>query len=127
MLVECPEDAGARLAAALLYEASHWPWEAARAEARSWTCERQREVIETALKQRGPYDAPLRAFEHLYYTFDILLDFGAFRDVQRHRMATQTTQLLTTAHGYSTPEPLVEYDLGDEFAESMERAARSYE
>lgn len=127
MLVEWPEDAEERLATALIYEVSHWPWEAARAEVRTWTRARQREVIEAALKQRGPHDTPLRTFEHLYYTFDILIDFGAFRDVQRHRMATQTTQLLTTEHGYAAPEPLMEYGFGADFAECMERAARSYE
>src|SRR5262249_22173551 len=68
-----------------------------------------------------------RAFEHLYYTFDILLDYGAFRDVQRHRMATQTTQLLTTEHGYVTPVALAEYGFGPDFAACMERAGRSYE
>jgi thymidylate synthase ThyX len=77
--------------------------------------------------QRGKWDQPLRALEHLYYTFEILVDFGAFRDIQRHRMATQTRQRLTTAWGYSTPPEIAEFGLSDTFDECMERAAQAYD
>ncbi len=46
---------------------------------------------------------PGRALERIAYRFDILSDFGSFRDLQRHRMMTIEWQRLTTDHGYSTP------------------------
>ena len=43
---------------------------------------------------------PGRAFERASYRFDILSDYGAFRDMQRHRMLTIEWQQLTPNHGY---------------------------
>ena len=46
---------------------------------------------------------PGRAFERTGYRFDVLADYGAFRDLQRHRMLTIEWQPLTPDHGYVTP------------------------
>lgn len=51
---------------------------------------------------------PGRAFELANYEFDILSDYGAFRDIQRHRMLTIDWQRLSTDHGYFKPEILSE-------------------
>jgi len=51
---------------------------------------------------------PGRAFERTGYRFDVLTDYGAFRDLQRHRLLTLDWQLLTTRHGFSQPEAMVE-------------------
>ena len=54
---------------------------------------------------------PGRAFERTAYRFDVLGDYGAFRDLQRHRMLTIEWQPLTPAHGYELPEPVREAGL----------------
>ena len=54
---------------------------------------------------------PGRAFERTGYRFDVLGDYGAFRDLQRHRMLTIEWQRLTPRHGYVVPEPVVEAGL----------------
>src|ERR1700687_3089752 len=54
-------------------------------------------------RQRAP-----RALEHAHYTFEIVANFGAYRDLHRHRMLTQDRQLLGTALGYDTPPRLVD-------------------
>jgi thymidylate synthase ThyX len=46
---------------------------------------------------------PGRAFEATSYRFDVLCDYGAFRDLQRHRLLTVEWQRLTPEHGASTP------------------------
>lgn len=51
---------------------------------------------------------PGRGLEHVSYTFEILSDYGAFRDLQRHRMLTIQWQNLTVKHGYSIPKELSE-------------------
>ena len=47
---------------------------------------------------------PGRAFERVDYRFDVLSDYGAFRDLQRHRMLTIEWQPLTPDHGYVRPD-----------------------
>ncbi|HLG13349.1 MAG TPA: FAD-dependent thymidylate synthase [Blastocatellia bacterium] len=125
-LVRYDEYADARLVAAILYP--H-----ARASARdlescvaALTREQKELVIDEYLKRRDKWDEPLRALEHVYYTFEMLVDYGAFRDIQRHRMATQTTQLLTDAHGFETPPEIFEYGYEAAFAELMQRARDAY-
>jgi thymidylate synthase ThyX len=55
-----------------------------------------------------------------------VLDYGAYRDIQRHRMATQTRQLLSTRHGFSVPDELVAFGFGEAFRKCMAQAAEAY-
>jgi thymidylate synthase ThyX len=69
---------------------------------------------------------PGRAFERTGYRFDVLGDYGAFRDLQRHRMLTIEWQNLTPYHGYEVPEPVVEAGLEARFDDALERSADLY-
>ncbi|MEI8002330.1 MAG: FAD-dependent thymidylate synthase [Actinomycetes bacterium] len=66
---------------------------------------------------------PGRAFERVDYRFDVLADYGAFRDLQRHRMLTIEWQRLGTRHGYDVPEEIAEAGLTETFVDAMERSA----
>ena len=79
-------------------------------------------IIDITLKKMTGIDRPPREFEHTYYTFDILVDYGAFRDIQRHRICTQTNQFATTVHGYATPEGIIEAGFKNEYDNLMEKA-----
>jgi thymidylate synthase ThyX len=70
---------------------------------------------------------PGRALEATAYRFDILADYGAFRDLQRHRMLTVEWQDLTPRHGYERPTVLDAAGVGDRFDEAMDRSADLYE
>lgn len=131
-LVSGPPAADVDLAAALLYEHCQAPWPDVRQSVAALPVEKRQEIIDAAVRgeesggRRGRFDQPIRALEHLYYTFEITLDFGAFRDIQRHRMATQSRQRLTNAWGYSTPPEIAEFGLLDIFEECMRRASEAY-
>jgi thymidylate synthase ThyX len=127
VLVRFPEDAEEQLVAAILYGAAALPWSAVRARVGTLGGSARAAVIEEYLMRRGPHDAPLRALEHLTYSFDILVDFGAFRDIQRHRMLTQSPQESTAVHGHNTPPEIAHYDLGADYAECMARAEEAFE
>ena len=70
---------------------------------------------------------PGRAFERTSYRFDVLTDYGAFRDLQRHRLLTIDWQPLTPRHGYTQPEAIVEAGGDADWREVMERSAALYE
>jgi thymidylate synthase ThyX len=125
-LVRFPEDAEEQLAAAILYGYTGVSWLQIVEQVGKLSSEARARIIDEYLRRRGPHDQPLRALEHLYYTFDIVLDYGAYRDIQRHRMATQTRQSLSTRYGYSVPDDLVAYGLGEAFRTCMEQAADAY-
>lgn len=62
---------------------------------------------------------PGRALERTDYRFDILSDYGAFRDLQRHRMLTVEWQDLSPRHGFERPVSIVDAGMSAEFDESM--------
>ena len=70
---------------------------------------------------------PGRAFERTGYRFDVLTDYGAFRDLQRHRLLTIEWQALTPEHGYELPEEVSAADLTIEYEDVMDRSAGLYD
>ena len=90
----------------------------------SWR-EKER-IVDASFVQRGPFDAPPRECEVVEYMHDILMDYGAFRDIQRHRMSTQMNQDVTVVHGYEMPYKISEAHLESEFETAMARAAELY-
>lgn len=125
-LVEYDKDAELKLVSALLYRFSHQSYHQVKQTVQKMSAKDRERVIDMALARMGAHDRPLREFEHVYYTFDILIDYGAFRDIQRHRILTQTNQEITTAHGYAVPEAIVEAGLGERYHECMQKAASAY-
>jgi thymidylate synthase ThyX len=83
----------------------------------------QREQLaEALLGKLGRYDIPLRELEHCTYTFDLVMDQGAYAEFKRHRMMTQTPQLQTAALGYATPRLITEAGFGPQYDAAMDAA-----
>jgi thymidylate synthase ThyX len=72
-------------------------------------------------RQRAP-----RALEQAVYTFEIVANFAAYRDLHRHRMLSQDRQRLGTALGYDLPPGLQELGMGDAFVRPVEAAAEAH-
>jgi thymidylate synthase ThyX len=70
---------------------------------------------------------PGRGFEALRYRFEIVSDYGAFRDLQRHRMLTCQWQRLGPDLGAGVPEELAEAGVADEFEHGLEISRAEYE
>ncbi|RME14603.1 MAG: FAD-dependent thymidylate synthase, partial [Bdellovibrio sp.] len=70
---------------------------------------------------------PPREFEEVRYTFEIVTNFGAYRDLQRHRMLTQFRQPLTPKLGYDVPQEIVDAGFEYKWERAMERARKLYE
>ncbi len=70
---------------------------------------------------------PGRALERTDYRFDVVSDYGAFRDLQRHRLMTIEWQELTPAHGFTRPAAIDEAGMRDRFDEAMARSEGLWE
>src|SRR5439155_24619092 len=70
---------------------------------------------------------PGRAFERTRYRFDILADYGAFRDLQRHRLLTLDWQALSPHHGCTQPAAIEEAGALVEWREVTARSAELYD
>jgi hypothetical protein len=74
-------------------------------------------------ERRNRRHRPGRAFERTDYRFELVTDYGAFRDLQRHRILTIEWQPLTVDLGYDVPDVIREAGFADRFEESLERSA----
>jgi hypothetical protein len=100
--------------------------EAARRVAAMSESERT-EVMASYVGQRGNRrHRPGRAFERTDYRFEIVSDYGAFRDLQRHRLLTIEWQPLTVDLGFDVPEVVVEAGLSERYQDSLQRSAELY-
>nr|WP_048110346.1 FAD-dependent thymidylate synthase [Nitrosarchaeum koreense] len=85
-------------------------------------------IIESFAKLRkNRRHRPSRAFENVYYTFDLLNNFGMFRDFHRHRALTLERQLLTTDHGYNTPNEIKVLGIEREYQECMNKTKHTFD
>ena len=134
-LTEFDPDGEIKVVAATLYPTSNLPLDRLLDAARDMTTEERLRVLRTCTGDReNRRHRPGRAFEHAAYTFDVVSDYGAFRDLQRHRMLTLDWQGLTTRHGCTPPpDPVAEVGaladwrrVMDDSAALHERLARRY-
>jgi thymidylate synthase ThyX len=68
-----------------------------------------------------------RALEHANFTFEIIADFGVYRDLHRHRMLTQQRQLLCCDYGYYTPPEIKGTSLEHDYHQAMQKAKEAYD
>ncbi len=99
-LLHTSDDALRRICMAVAYEAGHGSARQTETALDAYDLE---QMFAAYVADRGPFDAPGRALEQASYTFDVVLDEGAYRDLQRHRMQTQTRQMLGFWEGYELP------------------------
>ena len=126
-LVDWDPEGEDKVLAAILYSSCHLPEDQIFARVRKLAPEERFAVLDGYVGERGNRrHKPGRAFERVSYRFDVLADYGAFRDLQRHRMLTLEWQPLSPAHGYVMPEAVVEAGAAGLFEEAMERSAGLY-
>ncbi|OLD68215.1 MAG: thymidylate synthase [Candidatus Rokubacteria bacterium 13_1_20CM_70_15] len=108
-LTDFDPDGEVKVVAAALYAVSALPDDELLERARKMSLEERRAVLDAYVGERlNRRHRPGRAFERTSYRFDILGDYGAFRDLQRHRLLTLEWQRLTPHHGSVMPEAVAE-------------------
>ncbi|QGG95281.1 FAD-dependent thymidylate synthase [Actinomarinicola tropica] len=123
-LVDHDPDAEVKLVASMLYAASDRPESELLELVRAMSIDDRLAVMRAYEGQRGNRrHKPGRALERVGYRFDVLADYGAFRDLQRHRMLTIEWQQLSPAHGYTRPAAVDAAGGAAAFDEAMERSA----
>ena len=127
-LVDFDPEAEDKLLAAICYSHASLPESVLLERVRSLGVDERVALMRAYVGEReNRRHKPGRAFERVDYRFDVLSDYGAFRDLQRHRMLTIEWQRLTPNHGYTRPELVEEAGIGALFDETMDRSARLFD
>jgi thymidylate synthase ThyX len=118
-LLEWDPDAERKVAAAALYAGSDRPWSDLDGEPGA--------ILDALLAgRRNRRDRAPRPLEHAVYLFEIEANFGAYRDLHRHRMLSQERQHLGTSLGFDAPDGLDRFGFGDTFRRAIEAAAAAH-
>ncbi len=117
-----------KLVAAALYAVSDLPDDQLLTIARRLSVDERTALLRAYVGDRANRrHKPGRAFERTTYRFDVLTDYGAFRDLQRHRLLTIEWQPLTTGHGFTEPAAIEEAGALDDWRAAMARSAELHD
>lgn len=116
------------LVADMLYEYSDQPLEAIRNEVANWPYDKKLQVFRAYMGQRlNRRQRPGRAIEKAHYSWDLVCDYGIFRDLQRHRIVDDLEwQALTPRHGYEVPKVIEDIGASDEFEQCFDLSLKLY-
>ena len=124
VLTDFDPEGEVKVVAAALYAASDLPDDQLLARARRMTAEERAGILRAYVgERRNRRHKPGRAFERTAYRFDVLTDYGAFRDLQRHRLLSLEWQPLGPRHGYTIPDAVEEAGGGTDWRRIMEASA----
>ncbi len=117
-----------KVVAAALYASTRLPDDQLQVIAQELSQEQRERVLHAYIGERvNRRHKPGRAFERTSYRFDVLGDYGAFRDLQRHRLLTLEWQPLSPHHGYLMADSVAEVGAADDWKRVMQRSAELYD
>jgi thymidylate synthase ThyX len=119
-------DGEVRILAAALYRFSSMSYDQAYEYVLRMSEPDRPALADKLLRQLGEFDIPLRELEYTNYIFDMILDQGAYFEVKRHRMMTQTPQVLTVKHGYAVPKLIVDAGFEGKYRQAMDAARNAF-
>lgn len=109
------------LVTTLVYRVSQAPYRVLLQWVQGWSEKEKQEVVDAAIKNRGPHDELAKEFRSGYaFIFDVLMDIGGWRDMHRHRRCQQVQQNFTTVHGYDVPAILGKAGVEKEYRQAMD-------
>ncbi|HZS34107.1 MAG TPA: FAD-dependent thymidylate synthase [Methylomirabilota bacterium] len=124
VLTDFDPDGELKVVAAALYAVSDLPDDQLLARVRRMSADERAAVLRAYVGDRtNRRHKPGRALERTSYRFDVLTDYGAFRDLQRHRLLTLEWQPLGPAHGYVLPDAVEEAGGAADWHRVMEDSA----
>lgn len=126
-LIESDPKAPFKVAAALLFPHSDLPLSELEQQLENRSEKELTELFTSIcrLRKNRRHKGP-RALERASFTFDLLADFGSYRDLQRHRTLSQERQLLTCDYGYEMPDDIRSAGLVKPYENAMERAGETF-
>jgi len=126
-LVGVPENPDDKIISSILYRFNNRSFDKIARDVALMGRSDKEMVLDDYLGRMGEFDYPMRELEHEIFSFEIVIDYGAFRDLQRHRICTQTNPLFTADLGYDVPKDVVAAGVETEYRLAMEKAKVVYD
>lgn len=126
-LIDWDPEVPHKVAAALLFSQGQGGLKELQEACKEAPPEEVEKILEaaSAYRENRRHKSP-RGLEHAEFTFEILADYGVFRDLHRHRLLTQERQVLTCDYGYYIPPEILETELESVYRDAMEKSKQAY-
>jgi len=127
-LINYDSDSPSKVAAALLFEHGDAGLHELQEYCRTLPEEELGRILDSAsnFRESRRHKSP-RALEHAFFTFEIVADFGVYRDLHRHRMLTQERQLLSCDFGYFVPHEILDTEMEKQYRDAMDEAKKVFD
>jgi flavin-dependent thymidylate synthase len=125
-LVDFTPEADAKLVASLLHTSSSLPYDECLKKAKAMKLREKKEFLRAAYKHMEFYDFPLREFEYVSLTYDLIVSASCFAQLKRHRMATLTAQKYNPELGVTVPASIEAIGFKKEFMKMMRETEGVY-
>lgn len=126
-VIQADENGEERILAALLVRFGECSFQQAITAVNHLSAAEKAALAEQFLGHLGEHDIPLRELEYASITVDMVLDQGAYFELKRHRMMTQTPQRFTARLGYAIPRLITEAGLLENYRADMQEIISVYE
>ncbi|MFY7842664.1 MAG: FAD-dependent thymidylate synthase [Rhabdochlamydiaceae bacterium] len=127
-LIDYDKEAPLKVASSILFNKTNVSLKQIQESLKGSSDNRIEEILNAAAsgRQNRRHKSP-RGLEHASFTFEIMADFGIYRDLQRHRLLTQDRQLLSCDFGYYIPPEIQNTEWEAPYCEALEEAKKAYD
>jgi len=127
-LINYESDAVLKVASALLFENSSMGLKETQEYVATLNDEQISKILDAGCisRENRRHKSP-RALENTTFTFEVLADFGVYRDLHRHRILTQERQLLSCDYSYFIPSEIIGTDMEEKYTAAMDQAKQAFD
>ncbi|PKN83079.1 MAG: hypothetical protein CVU46_17575 [Chloroflexi bacterium HGW-Chloroflexi-8] len=125
-IISYDRDSEKRILAGILYRFSNYDFRTILEYINGCSFEELERLTKLSIKDLQKFDIPLRELEYGNFIFDLIMDQGAYFEIKRHRMMTQTAQTLSTDLGYAVPKCICDSGFEKSYHSSMKKADEAY-
>ncbi|MBP7859729.1 FAD-dependent thymidylate synthase [Patescibacteria group bacterium] len=126
-VIEYDKNVEDKIISALLFKESIQSFEEIYSKVKQLSTIKKEEILKSILSSREQrwYKLP-RAFEYCNITYEMISDYGTYKDLQRHRIKSQIRSKFSPYLGYKVPPLLVEEKMEKEFISAISKVERVY-
>jgi len=122
-LIDYSPDGDQRIAAAMLAASTTRSFGECNAAVKELSTDKLSEIFYAAMRRMEFFDSPPREFEHVTFTFELIMSSACFAQLKRHRMTSQTVRDYDPALGVTVPPAIIECGFENEFMEHANRTS----
>jgi len=116
-----------KIITAIIFENSHLDHKTIAEKVKKMSLKKKEEIFKTYVSfRKNRHHKVGRALENVYFTFEVMADWGVYKDLMRHRILTRHRQLFTNEFSYAVPKEIDLLGFGKVYRKAADLAVEAY-